>query len=159
MIYVLRVDIMCIRSCKSNTWQQLQGNEDNMKETSGLTILRYGKGNNIYQFKQTLFKVSLREFGNLGKLIQRSTYFQPEYVPPSLPDNITSTMQNALTQTIYGVYPEYVKRKLTRKAVPRAKVDPMLQLNIKEQKLYTDVMHIDGKKFLITVTEPLNLTL
>ena len=35
----------------------------------------------------------------------------------------------------------------------------MLRLNIKEQKLYTDVMHIDGKKFLITVTEPLNLTL
>jgi hypothetical protein len=41
--------------------------------------------------------VSLREFGNLGKLIQRGTYFQPGYVPPSLPDNITSTMQNVLT--------------------------------------------------------------
>jgi hypothetical protein len=43
---------------------------------------------------------------------------------------------------MYGVYPEYVKGKLTTKAVPRAKVDPMLRLNIKEQKLYTDVMHI-----------------
>jgi hypothetical protein len=62
-------------------------------------------------------------------------------------------------QTMYGVHPEYVKGKVTRKPVPRAKVDPMLRLNIKFQKLYTDVMHIDGKKFLIIVTEPLSLTL
>jgi hypothetical protein len=38
-------------------------------------------------------------------------------------------------QTIYGVYPEYVKGKLTREAVLRAKVNP-IWLNIKEQKLY-----------------------
>jgi hypothetical protein len=82
---------------RANTWQQHQGKEGNKKETSGIPILRYGKGNNFYQFKQTLSEVSLREFGNLGKLIQRGTYFQPEYVPPSLPDNITSTMQNSLT--------------------------------------------------------------
>jgi hypothetical protein len=85
------------KSGKSNTWQQRQGNEGNKKETSGIPILRFGKGNNFYQFKQTLSEVSLREFGNLGKLIQRGTYFQPEYVPPSSSDNLTSTMQNALT--------------------------------------------------------------
>jgi hypothetical protein len=91
---------------------------------------------------------------------------------PSLPESrhliVDSSIKNSLeltgadferAQKIHGVYPEYVKGKLTRKAVPRAQVDTMLQLNIKEQKLYTDVMHIDGKKFLITVIEPINLTL
>ncbi len=29
----------------------------------------------------------------------------------------------------------------------------------KKQTLYTDVMHIDGSKFLVTVCEPLQLTL
>jgi hypothetical protein len=35
----------------------------------------------------------------------------------------------------------------------------MLRSYNKQQTMYTDVMHIDGKGFLITVTEPLNLTL
>jgi hypothetical protein len=35
----------------------------------------------------------------------------------------------------------------------------MLRLNIKEQNFYTHVMHIDGKKLLVTIIEPLNLTL
>jgi hypothetical protein len=35
----------------------------------------------------------------------------------------------------------------------------MLGLNIKEQKLYTDLMHIGGKNFLIIVIEPRNLML
>jgi transposase len=78
------------KSGKSNTWQQRQGGEGNKKGTSGIPILRYRKGKHFYRFKQTLSKVSLREFGNLGKLIQKGTYFQPEYVPPSVLDNITS---------------------------------------------------------------------
>jgi hypothetical protein len=60
---------------------------------------------------------------------------------------------------IYGLYPEYVKGKLTRKVIPRARVDTMLRSHDKQQLMYTDVMHLDGKRFLITVTEPLNLTL
>jgi hypothetical protein len=36
-------------------------------------------------------------FGNLGKLIQKGSYFVPEYEAPSLPENITSAMHNALT--------------------------------------------------------------
>ena len=51
----------------------------------------------IASFKQVLSEVSLKEFGNLGKLIQKGTYFEPVYEAPTLPENITSTMQNALT--------------------------------------------------------------
>jgi hypothetical protein len=60
---------------------------------------------------------------------------------------------------VYGLYPEYVKGKLTRKVIPRAKVDTMLRSQDKQQKMYTDMMHVDGQRFLISVTKPLNLTL
>jgi hypothetical protein len=60
---------------------------------------------------------------------------------------------------IYGEHPEYVRGQMVRKTVGRAKVDESLKIVQKNQKLYTDVMHVDTKMFLVTVTEPLNLTL
>jgi hypothetical protein len=50
--------------------------------------------------------------------------------------------------TIYGLYPEYVKGKLTKRVVPRVRIDPMLRLKDEEQKMYAGVMHVDGKSFL-----------
>jgi hypothetical protein len=44
----------------------------------------------IASFKQVLSEVSLKEFGNLGKLIQKGKYFEPVYEAPTLPENITS---------------------------------------------------------------------
>jgi hypothetical protein len=55
--------------------------------------------------------------------------------------------------------PEYVRGKLTRKIASRAVIDDSLVLDEKKQLMYTDVVHIDGNKFLITVCEPLQLTL
>ncbi len=60
---------------------------------------------------------------------------------------------------LYGVYPEYVRGKMVKKKASRAVVDDDLVLDEKRQMLYTDVMHIDGSKFLVTVCEPLQLTL
>jgi hypothetical protein len=60
---------------------------------------------------------------------------------------------------IYGLAPEYVRGKMTKQVVSRVSIDDNLVLDEKRQKLYTDVMHIDGNKFLITVCEPLQLTL
>jgi hypothetical protein len=60
---------------------------------------------------------------------------------------------------IYGEHPEYVRGQMVRKTVGRAKADESLKIVQKNQKLYTDVMHVDTKMFLVTVTEPLNLTL
>jgi hypothetical protein len=72
--------------------------------------------------------------------------------------NITSAGIQRSMQ-IYGLYPEYVRGKLTRKILPRERVNPMLRSYNKQQTMYTDVMHIDGKRFLITMTQPLNLKL
>jgi hypothetical protein len=38
-------------------------------------------------------------------------------------------------------------------------IDPLAIMREKTQVLHTDVMHIDGQKFLISVAEPLQLTL
>jgi hypothetical protein len=60
---------------------------------------------------------------------------------------------------IYGMHPEYVRGQMTKRKVGRQKVDISLKCVTKSQSLYTDVMHIDGKKFMVSATEPLNLTL
>jgi hypothetical protein len=60
---------------------------------------------------------------------------------------------------IYGVHPEYVRGQLTRRKVGRTQVDLGLWSTEKSLRLYTDIMHIEGNMFLITVTDPLNLTL
>jgi hypothetical protein len=48
---------------------------------------------------------------------------------------------------------------MTKKKISRAKIDDNLILKEKRQALYSDVMNIDGQKFLITTCEPLQLTL
>jgi hypothetical protein len=60
---------------------------------------------------------------------------------------------------IYGVHPEYVKGQLVKRTVARMPVDNTLRHADKDLKLSTDVMHVDGQLFLVSVADPLNLTL
>ena len=60
---------------------------------------------------------------------------------------------------IYGQHPEYVKGKLVKKTVGQVPVDMALRSVEKEQKLHTDVMSLDDAKFLVTVSDPVNLTM
>jgi hypothetical protein len=60
---------------------------------------------------------------------------------------------------VYGEHPEYVRGKMTKKTVGRMKVDISRRSIDKSLRLSTDVMHVDGEMFLVTATEPLNLTL
>jgi hypothetical protein len=60
---------------------------------------------------------------------------------------------------IHGVPVAYVHGKLTRQAIARAVIDPEAIMKEKPQVLYANVMHIDGFKFLISVVEPLQLTI
>jgi hypothetical protein len=48
---------------------------------------------------------------------------------------------------------------MTKKKVGRMQVDLGLRSTDKTLRLYTDIMHIEGNMFLITVMDPLNLTL
>jgi hypothetical protein len=60
---------------------------------------------------------------------------------------------------VYGVPVAYVRGKLTRQAIARTVIDPEAITKEKNQVIYADVMHVDGLKFLISVVEPLQLTI
>ena len=60
---------------------------------------------------------------------------------------------------IYGVPVAYVRGKMTHQAISRGVIDPGAIMREKTQTLYTDIMHIDGHKFLVLVVEPLQLTI
>jgi hypothetical protein len=60
---------------------------------------------------------------------------------------------------IYGITVAYVQGKLTKKAISRAVIDPSAVMRDKVQTLHTDVMHLDGHKFLVLLVKPLQLTL
>jgi hypothetical protein len=60
---------------------------------------------------------------------------------------------------IYGEHPAYVRGKLTRKTVKHMPVDVALRSSTKDLKVYADVMHIDTQWFLVSVSDPLNLTM
>jgi hypothetical protein len=60
---------------------------------------------------------------------------------------------------IYGLPVAYVRGKSTRKAIAHAVIDPTAMMKEKVQALYTDVMHLVGQKFLVSVVEPLQLTI
>jgi hypothetical protein len=60
---------------------------------------------------------------------------------------------------IYGQHMESVRGKMTQRLVTREHFDEPLKGEEKSQRLYSDVMQIDSKKFLVTVCEPLQLTM
>jgi hypothetical protein len=60
---------------------------------------------------------------------------------------------------LYGEPVGSVRGKLTKKKISRSIYDNNLLMDQKKQVLHTDVMHVDGQHFLVTVCEPLQLVL
>ncbi len=56
---------------------------------------------------------------------------------------------------LYGVPPEYMRGKMTARLAGRTPVDHTVVMKEKLQVTYTDILHIDGQKFFISVVEPL----
>ena len=52
-----------------------------------------------------------------------------------------------------------VRGKMTRKKVSRAVYDDDLIMDEKKQSLFSDVMHVDSCRFLVTVCKPLQLVM
>jgi hypothetical protein len=59
---------------------RLYGRKPEEIKKDGVPILRYGKGNNFHKFKQALSEVALKEYGNLGKLINLGMYYCTMYL-------------------------------------------------------------------------------
>jgi hypothetical protein len=82
-----------------------------------------------------------------------------------LQDGNVSGMPNLTSQDVrrayqlYGNAPDFVRGRMTNKKVTRAVVDDDLLLEEKKAILHLDVMQIDSQHFLITVCNPLQITL
>ena len=61
--------------------------------------------------------------------------------------------------TVNGITPAMAKGKTVNGRPPRLHTDDSIKSEEVKQQLYSDVMHVDDMKFLITVAEPLHLTL
>jgi hypothetical protein len=75
----------------------------------------------------------------------------------NIPNLTTEDIRRAYK--LYGKTPEFVRGRMTHKKASRAIIEDDLVLAEKRLTLYTDVMHIDGQRFLVTVCDPLQLTL
>jgi hypothetical protein len=63
-------------------WHYNKKAED--EKAGGLPILKYGKGNNLHKFKLALAELAIREYGNLGKLIELEKYYIPKLILPTM---------------------------------------------------------------------------
>ena len=60
---------------------------------------------------------------------------------------------------LFGTPPAYVRGKMTKRPIKREVIDESLVMTEKRQRLFTDVMKYESNMFLITVCDPLILTL
>jgi hypothetical protein len=61
---------------------RFQGKRQEGEKKQYIPILKYGKGNNYYQFQQALYKKALKDYGDLAKLIIQNKYYVPEFSQP-----------------------------------------------------------------------------
>jgi hypothetical protein len=47
---------------------QFQGKRPKEERRTNIPMLKYGKGNNFFQFQQALYKRALKDYGDLAKL-------------------------------------------------------------------------------------------
>jgi hypothetical protein len=61
-----------------------RGQQQKKKYPEEIPILKFGPNNNFAKFKEALANKALREYGDLGRLIESGKYFVPE--PPAVTD-------------------------------------------------------------------------
>jgi hypothetical protein len=97
----------------------------------------------------------LRRAKEVYELVRNSGYPSPNKVFHLL----TYGNIRVLPALTAGIHPEYVQGQLTRKKVSRVQVDIGLRSTDKKLRMYANVMHLEGNMFLVTVADPLNLTM
>ena len=60
---------------------------------------------------------------------------------------------------LFGTPPEYVRGKMTKRKVGGEVINQNIIMEERRQALTSDVMHIDGKSFLVTTCESAYLTI
>jgi hypothetical protein len=66
---------------KKKTFRPFVKKQDK-KAASKLPVLKYGKRNNFAKFKVALTEVALEEYGDMGRLIKKESYYLPTFTAP-----------------------------------------------------------------------------
>jgi hypothetical protein len=139
------------------------------QQRAHLYVAEWGEVGTVLATVQENERLYTKEEVHRAKLahefIRNSGYPSPEEVAHLLIDGNVRGIPKLMVADvkrayeIYGLHPEYVKGKLTKKKVGRTPVDLALRSPNKDLRLSTDIMHIDGHMFLISVAAPLQLML
>jgi hypothetical protein len=78
--------------------QRFQGRRPK-EERINIPMLKYGKGNNFFQFQQALYKRALKDYGDLAKLLTLNKYYVPEIQLPDFTSAGASTNEIDLVKT------------------------------------------------------------
>jgi hypothetical protein len=58
--------------------RRFHGKRPDEEKRVNIPMLKYGRGNNFFQFQQALYKRALKEYGDLAKLLTLNKYYVPE---------------------------------------------------------------------------------
>jgi hypothetical protein len=108
----------------------------------------------VHASKQTT--VNILSFGDIEDELLRTSSFPSYNEAVHLVEDGNITGLPGLTAEdvrrayeLYAQHPAYLRGKTVKKKTGRAIVDDDLVLDEKKQMLYTDIMHLDGEKFLV----------
>ncbi len=73
--------------------RRFQGKRPNEERRINIPMLKYGKGNNFFQFQQALYKRALKDYGDLVKLLMLNKYYVPEIQLPDFTSAGASTIE------------------------------------------------------------------
>jgi hypothetical protein len=113
---------------------------------------------------QAYTKAEIERARRVQDLIRNCGYPSYQELTYMLQDGNLTNLPNLTGQDVrraydlFGNSSEYVRGRMTRKPVKRAIIDDDLKMDEKKQVLHSDVMHMDGQRFLVTVCELLQLT-
>jgi len=125
-----------LRKQQPGRGQQLQ-----KKDPKEIPILKFGPNNNFAKFKEALANKALREYGDLGRLIESGEYFVPE--PPDVTDYDLVNNPYGLNKATYLEQQKLYMRHWEDMMNSRAKLYAMIwqylsQESIAEVKRHTD---------------------
>ncbi len=118
-----------------------RGQQPKKKDPKEIPILKFGPNNNFAKFKEALANKALREYGDLGRLIESGEYFVPK--PPDVTDYDLVNDPYGLNKATYLEQQKLYMRHWEDMMNNRAKLYAMIwqylsQESIAEVKRHTD---------------------
>jgi hypothetical protein len=118
-----------------------RGQQPKKKDPEEIPILKFGPNNNIAKFKEALTNKALREYGDLGRLIESGEYFVPE--PPDVTDYDLINDLYGLSKATYLEQQKLYMRHWEHLMNHRAKLYAMIWQYLSQESMAEVKRHTD----------------